>query len=84
MRFVNHVQYAESPMLSSDVVVVYVQVTRIKLAPTCSLTLSAQENIARESTIYELRGANDRWDLNKITYRYMNATQSAVRGCLFE
>jgi hypothetical protein len=29
MRSVNHVQCAESPMLSSDVVVVYVQVTRI-------------------------------------------------------
>lgn len=45
---VNHVQCAESPMLSSGVVVVYVQVTRIKLAPTCSLTLSARENVTKE------------------------------------
>lgn len=33
--------------------------TRIKLAPTCSLTRGAQKG-----RVHELRGANDRWDLN--------------------
>jgi hypothetical protein len=75
-------------MVSSGVVVVCVLVTRIyNWRLLGMLTLSAQENVARESTLNELRGADDRWGINELTYRHMNksyTTRSAVRVRLTE
>jgi hypothetical protein len=36
----------------------------------------------RRCKVYELRGTDNRWDLNKITYQHTNTTQSPY--CLFE